>query len=212
MFYQSASLLDALSDFNVIWKFSGPISSDTIAGLLVGLQCIVGDFPALSLALQIIDHNGKVSTIEIIAGRIPIISNYMQYRGILRNSLLKYFAPTDYYGWWIKDPYNNTYSLYRFQTSDFIQGFISAFTIFDTEFRHYIAGPPFLTETAPNTNKVNVFYNIEGYDISPLVKFKRDPAPVGAFYTNQYQEYNFTGTEPLHPTDEIDSEYPRDFQ
>ena len=241
MSYQSVSLLDTQANSTVIWTLPGPLSSDTIAGLLVGLQCMINrNVPTLvseanreprgllALALQIVDYTGKISDIDLIVDRIPFIKDYLEYRAVPYASLSTYYVPTSdenvsnggssasltdgYYGWWIKDSADDTYSLYRFQTNDFVQGFISAFDIFTMEFRDYIAGPPFHTEVGLNGNKRNIFYNIEGYDIQPLVQNRRDPAPTGAFYANSYEQYNRTGFEPDHITDEIDTEYPRDFQ
>lgn len=213
MSYQSASLLDTRVNFNVIWTLSGPISSDTIAGIIAGLQCMINrKNPALALVLQITDLSGKISNINLVLDRISFIDDYLEYRGIPYESLTKYYAPNGYYGWWIFDSTDNTYTLYRFQNDDFIKGFISAFDIFTMEFRNYIAGAPFHTEVGPNGIKQNIFHNIQGYDIRPLIQFRREPAPTGAFYTHTYEEYDRTGVEPEHITDEIDTEYPRDFQ
>lgn len=213
MSYQSVSLLDTRANFNVIWSLPGPLSSDTIAGLLVGLQCMINrNYSTLAVALQIVDSIGKISTINLIVDRIPFIKDYLEYSAVSHSNLSAYYAPDGYYGWWIFDPPTSTYNLYRFQSNDFVQGFISAFDIFTMEFRDYIAGPPFHTKIGLDGIKRNIFYNIEGYDIQPLVKVRRDPAPTGAFYTHGYEQYDRTGFEPDHITDEIDTEYPRDFQ
>jgi hypothetical protein len=213
MSYKSVSLLDTQNNFKVIWTASGPLSSETIIGLLVGLKAMINkNYSRLSPVLEIVHSVGKIFTIDIIADHIPILNNYIEYNAIPYNYLTEYYAPPGYYGWWIKNPSDNLYNLYKFQSNDFIQGFISAFNIFNIEFRDYIAGPPFHTEISSDGIKTNIFYNIEGYDIQSLVKVRRVPAPVGAFYTNSYEQYNLTGNEPDHITDEIYSEYPRDFQ
>ena len=121
--------------------------------------------------------------------------------------LTDYNIQEGYYGWWLKDPQLKTYSLYRFLSEDFIRGFILAFDIYDLDFRKYSAGSPFTTK-----NNINIFHNIEGYDIHPLIKYRREPAPVGAYYTHSYEEYERTGYEPRFITDEADSEYPIDYQ
>lgn len=222
MSYRSISLFDTGAPSSV-WELPGPISRDTAAGFLVGLLCMISKSKE-TLALKMVDFSGKTSFLRLnvdnrgdTKDRLALLINkYLEHRSVPYHELKSYYCRDGHYGWWIKDPVNSnpsqpTYNLYCFKTNDFVEGFISAFDMFDVEFRDYIAGPPFRTEVGFNGVKKNTFYIIEGYDIRPLSQSTKDPAPVGPFYTGSYQEFIDFAEVPHPITDQTKEEYPQDF-
>jgi len=213
MSYQSISLFRLQHNnkkYELIWDLKELFSNDRIAGLLVSIKCMINrNITSDSLILRLTTSSGVITDIDLTVGPIDIIDNYIEIRGVEYSRLTSYYVPEGYYGWWIKDTSgdrNNIYNLYKFMNNDFVEGFILGFDVFDMDFRNYIAGSPFRTE-----NKSNVFYNVDGYDIHPIVKYRREFAPVGPYYTNSYEQYERTGHEPQFVTDEAATEYPIDY-
>lgn len=210
MSYQSLIIFDNKNGNNrnpsqsdILWNFPGPLSDDAVAGAVVAVFTILNKNEN-SFTIQINGH--RTIRINSMSKSLDFIDNYLEYNNVTRSELIKYYAPDGYYGWWVYNPNNNTYSLYRFLTTDFVRGFISACIAFGADFRNYTAGVPFRSE-----NFANTFYNIAGYDVEPLIKPKRDQAPIYPFYTYVYEQYDRTGNEPQRITDEIHWEYPVDY-
>lgn len=172
-----------------LWTLNGPFSGDLIAGLVVGMSTIINNI--------IVNYEREVNYIINIVNRKELISidaqsalqfehvlhEYIAYNDIFNDQLIEYQHNVDlgYYGWWIRDYLE--YSLYQFQTVDFIQGFISICNAFEVDFRDYIAGPPFQSDNKGN----NIPYNIIGYDIEPFNPPVRIPGPPEPFYTDAHE-------------------------
>lgn len=78
------------------------------------------------------------------------------------------------FAWWINI---DGFKLYKFDTWDFVDGFIYAMDQFHVDFRRYINGPPF---------DKTFTYNIEGYDIAPF-RNPSTPASPQVFYTGVFE-------------------------
>lgn len=182
-------------DNNPLWTIQGPLSGDTVAGLLVGITTLLNDkiinynYPHTYTVIEIVTENGRgLLTIELnnIAGHIIALMDY-KLDDATKDEIIardNNYRPLDNsFGWWIYNPLNNKYTLFSFSSPDFIQGFISACNAFSIDFRDYILGAPF-------THQVGIqdptYYFMETYDIEPIPFPKKD-APVGAFYTGPYE-------------------------
>jgi len=88
-------------------------------------------------------------------------SSYLVYANVLNDKINKYRVEIGYYGCWVKSHYPNYSSLYKFQSPDFIQGFITICNAFHSDYRIYMVGLPFKSDTEDN----NISYGIEGLNI-----------------------------------------------
>lgn len=162
-----------------LWMIEGLLSGDLIAGLVAGINVMFSYIFA-----QGQQYNGETIVVTKLDGSMiynPMLGNHIATTMMaIPLDFNKYSPDPELYGWWIKG--ENKYTLYQFETMDFIQGFISACDIFEVDFRDYIIGLPFKVE-----NKVKVDYIIEGYDIEPFTG-TRIPAPMGPFYTGGFED------------------------
>lgn len=172
---------------NPLWRILGPISGDTIAGMLVGLTSIFG-MVKTNEEIEIISQ--ETNDILYISAsnnsyRLALANYYIDtvsYDDILNdNYIISPYRRS--YGWWIDTGNQVDYGLYSFRTVEFIYGFIGICDKFGVDFRDYILGPPFKYDEFQGTN---IFYGIEGYDINSNLKY-RQPASVGAYYTRVYE-------------------------
>jgi hypothetical protein len=76
-------------------------------------------------------------------------------------------------------------TIYKFSTTDFIDGFITVFNYFNKDFRDYIVGLPYTI----NDDNEKQSFTIDGFDIPEETTVVFQPAPVYPFYTGSYQEY-----------------------
>jgi hypothetical protein len=180
--------LSVYRDDNILWSIPGPLSGDLTAGLSVATITVIHDLYkgySEDTYIEIIDQNGD-SIIADLYDRTQyemLINNY-EIVGSYPIEIIANIHPEDnHYGWWI--PEHDTisgievvlYSLYSFATLDFVQGFISACSAFDVDFRDYSAGTPFTYHDHKITN-----YDIQGYDIAPFNIIARIPAATGPLY------------------------------
>lgn len=205
MTYQTISLFN--TNHELIWTLTDSLSDDIVSGILIALGHIITNNKPM--ILQLIDYERKENNIDLTTENIRTLCySYIEEEGIYYSQLSLYYLPEGHYGWWIKDPKHlETYNLYKFLTDKFIWGFIIGFNIFEKDFRNYIAGSPFQSK-----NNVNIFFNVQGYDIHPLTIYRREPAAIGAFYTGSYEQYYRTGYAPPLITDEFAEEYTVDFE
>lgn len=201
---------------SVLWTIQGPLSSDLVTGLCMGIFTIV-DFMSKGAtftynATEIIEigsENGRIL--------IDLTSDTPQHANKLEKSLgnyiivtradpsdyLKYNPDDDNYAWWI-DNYAETYlevdkqtgqfvahSRYivcQFSSEQFIQGFITICDAYNVDFREFTLGRPF---TYNKTTATRTYNNISGYDTTHFTLTPRIPAPIGAFYIDRNEYYNF---------------------
>lgn len=71
------------------------------------------------------------STLLEIANELP---NYLKYFNKSGDTLNQYHVDLHYYGWWIGDSISYNFSLYQFQSPEFVQGFISICNAFQVDF------------------------------------------------------------------------------
>jgi len=165
-----------------------------MAGLLVALNTILDDL------VENFYQEYNDANVEIVTEEGLVIDIYIDDPETLYQALRNYVAgqantsdiidrmdnilPLDEgsFVWWISYPLTgDTYELYSFNSAEFVQGFISMCNAFNVDFRDYILGSPFKYVTQEPT-----YYQVEGYDIEPIPRPKRE-APVGPFYTAQYE-------------------------
>jgi len=159
-----------------ILYMNGPFFGDLIAGLLAAISCL----PDSNRYIVTIIKDNRSTIIYINQDNKRFMNKYIVAETTNSSDLFKYNVEDQYYGWWLKDI--ETYKLYQFQATDFIQGFISICTFFDMDFRDYIAGPPFIT-----SNNISSSVMIEGYDIEEFNPAIRIPAPISPYYTNIHE-------------------------
>lgn len=210
--YDSFVFSESTDPNNSLWILHGPLSSDLVAGLLIAFVIIISKVQ-LPIAYRIeIVRRDEILTFDTLFPHSfdDMRKEYLVYDNIPESELTRYIIPSGYYGWWIEDfsqrsqpvnlmpalnlpgglsplgPISNPkmYTLYKFKTPEFTQGFISMFNSINLDFRDYIRGPPFSIDR--QTNRM-IPYNIEGYDIEPFAEPKRVTAPVGAFYTGSFE-------------------------
>lgn len=200
---------------DIQWSINGSLSADLIAGICTSLFHIN---KKLDVSISILNNNPKYN-INIKIGSDSqmhrLLSRYIFKRNLLPAQAIIQTIPNDYYAWGIYNPNSKCsvnscdsyYDLYIFKNNDFIRGFITICDYFSNDFRDLSLGFPF--KTTPNGN---VFYSIEGYDIDSVIQEIREPAPTGAYYTFGYEQYDRNGETPLIVTDEVQGDYPRDFE
>ena len=167
---------------NVLWTIPGPLSGDLVAGLVYATDVILYVQTRGNNFNLTIGHKGYIPyDPQPRNNRRNYHENYIggsvnNFRG------LALFDPRETnYGWWIINHLDGReyYQLIQFASAEFIQGFISIFNAFGSDFRDYIVGRPF--KVLPDGSKIE--YNIVGYDIGKFEVKARIPAPVGAYYT-----------------------------
>lgn len=194
MSIEAGTIYDSLTyskNGTVRWTIQGPLVGDQVAGLIVGLVTIIkASKTSLSNDIVTILANRGKRSITILLyddnSYRSALTDYYIYSVNREEIISQTFdirPHTSSFGWWIEDPSNANYSLFSFQTTEFIQGFITAMNTFGVDFRNYILGPPFTYELNQNNP---IYYTVEGYDIDPI-PLPKIPAPIGAFYTALYE-------------------------
>ena len=191
--YESFTLYQDNDD--PLWTIQGPLSGDTVAGLLVGINLLLDVMiynyrnTNLDNFVEIVTEGGKALLtipLALTAHYLAALTDY-KLNDSSREEIISrttYERPLDNsFGWWILNLLEDKYTLYTFITVDFIQGFISACNAFGVDFRDYILGLPF---TYRKGIRDPIYYSIETYDIQPI-PFPKKTAPVGAFYTATYE-------------------------
>lgn len=183
-------------DNNITWTIPGPLSGDLMAGLLVGLDTVLSDLLTNFGTYEhdyrldvVLEEGRRLITIDLVHEMIrDIIPDYIVDKAqeiTEMVTMLQERLDSDTFAWAITD-YNTTnlgpadsFVVYKFQSADFVQGFISICTGFNVDFRNYVVGPPFVYNQ--ETQDVTL-YSVEGYDIEPL-PVPRRIAPPTPFYT-----------------------------
>ena len=194
----------------MVWTIQGPLFGDTVAGIMTGLVTLMEEM-IINGATDDTNHVEFLyrTEIEPTPGRKERVLRSVTYSFIdamdVGLSLHSYIVASNTtsdrfpeyhhllnqrYGWWIIDPlYDRTYwekkyTLFAFDSPQFIQGFISICRGFGVDFRDYIVGTPFKYDR--NQREI-INYEIEGYDVEPFtVEPKRVPQE-GPYYTNEYE-------------------------
>ncbi|CAH6419464.1 Hypothetical protein HVR_LOCUS644 [uncultured virus] len=208
---------------NIQWSIDGPLSGDLTAGITAALLTLISELlnnpskqmpKPVDATISIINRDPRYNImINNNTHDFALFSEYIIAAGLLPQQAIVQNIPSGYFAWGIYNPNLihkldlTSYDLYMFQSFEFIQGFISVCDAFQVDFREYSLGLPFRTEQGRN-----VFYGIEGYDVDSVIQKVREPAPTGAYYTYNYEQYDRTGAEPQVVTDEDQGDYPRDFE
>lgn len=156
-------------DWDIYWSIE-ELSGDLVAGLLVGINLLIDDIIPngedtlreniirIDYGNSVIGHNLHEKGIENILRNY--IAENVQYNEIVNKTVD--LPITNDFLWWLPNLVDNTFILYKFQTPEFIQGFISTCNGFNVDFRDYILGPPFKV----NDQGQEIYYDIQGYDIT----------------------------------------------
>lgn len=180
------------------WDIKRKMSGDLVAGLFVALYMLIifvknnGGITNEQNGVEIFLDDGTESFLSYLnEDDMGAQTHYNLSMGAEEftdeNDIINNFTPDtpsptdDMFAWWISvgDGDRDFFYLYTFRTPEFIQGFISMCDAFNVDFRAFILGNPFKI-----TDGVRTDYNIEGYDIEPIPRFRR-PAAVAPFYTER---------------------------
>ena len=196
-----------------IWTVHGPLSSDFVAGLSMGIFTVVDflskgqNFTYEATEIIKITRDDDRSILIDLASNDPQygnkletpLGNYIIVTGANPDNYLQYNPDTGNYSWWISnyadthlqlDNYGqfisrSRYIVCRFGSEDFIQGFISLCNASGIDFREFTLGRPF---TYDNTTHKRTYYNIPGYDTAHFSVIPRIPAPISPFYIENFED------------------------
>lgn len=178
------------------WNIERKMSGDLVAGLFIALSMLIdfmknnGNIPGGHRGVELFLDDGTESFFfhfgqtEMEAQTHYNLSMGAEEFTDIDDIIFGFRVPSpleDMFGWWISTGNGDRdfFYLYTFRTPEFIQGFISMCDAFNVDFRDFILGNPFKIN-----NGVRTDYNIEGYDIEPIPRFRR-PAAVAPFYTER---------------------------
>lgn len=148
---------------------NGPLSSELLAGLIVGISVVHGEMVKKEnrdRKLDTIRVGYKLSRYLYDLKEYQIIDRYYKHKEnyeitnplpdlIMR--LIKDNKEIDnLFFWWILDPKTDKYILYKFRSPEFIQGFISILKSFGLDFHQYVNGLPFKIK-----DNNQIFYEIK---------------------------------------------------
>lgn len=158
------------------------LSPDFATGVILGIFTVTNNY-----TLQISFDNQQVSITDETT--IPFLINssrfnsYIIYTNINPQEFDTVSIPSQRLMWWLKNQ-SNTYNLVSFETKDFINGIISICNYLNTDFRNYIAGPPFYMNAG-----VKVYQYISGYDIPLYVNHdNKHHAKIFPYYTGLFED------------------------
>jgi len=142
LIYDSISLV---KDNVYIFTFSGKFSRDLIVGMISGIISIISDlkdniYVELKIGANRINIENKYD-IEHYFREYIIVSNPKIYGSL---DTYQYQPKNNMYGLWIKSSiYKSEYTLYQFETAEFLQGLITICDSFQIDFRDISFDPVF---------------------------------------------------------------------
>ncbi len=167
----------------IILKYQTPIlelqneSSDFIAGSLIGIRTMFPNLESNNIPL-IFKFDSTIVTTQNIN---DLLEKYLIYTEVSPTAFNSITLVPYQMAWWIRSPHTG-YDLIIFNSKEVINGFISICDFFTSDFRDYIAGPPF---QIVNNNKEDL--KILGYEIPPFNPVPRQPYNIVPFYTGIYE-------------------------
>ena len=171
-------------NFHDTWSSKLILSGDITAGLLAGYFSVFSENKiSKNIAITFdnyVNNNFWSINLHSINKHKLLLNNFLidqRYKNEYIN--LNFTNITDFI-WWIQQ--GNIYNIYKFKSSEFIQGFITACNNCEVDFRHYVLGTPYKI-----INGKRVDFYIESYDLQPYVP-RRIPVPLTAFYTEVVED------------------------
>ena len=164
------SNMSILQNGTPILIVNGSLNQDLIAGIFVALILVSGVF----------DYTVIIDGKHIDKDHIDnFLFTYEVSHTPFRPQLNDYMVVGNMMGWWFV---SDTYRLCTFSDISFIQGVISVFEKYNTDFRNYIYGPPFVI----NRNRVEEM-SIDNYDIQPVLQYNGVEAEERPFFEGVYE-------------------------
>jgi hypothetical protein len=137
------------NDRNINFKIHGKFTGDQVAGMYVAVRAMMNsiifdneyDYRDMCVHCGSGSYARKICSSDGDDIMLNFLRNYIIYTvRELTNSVALANIPYDRYGMWMQNPVTYMYELVVFDSSEFIQGFITICNAFQVDYHDYVIG------------------------------------------------------------------------